>query len=229
MNRALLIGVSVLGAFSLAGCGSGGGGAIGGSGGAAAMTLRWPASVAGVLPRDTQSVRVTLFKFDEQTEAPPERIAGPKLVTRPQNPTPGPARIVFDDLPPGLVRVEVSAHGTSDGSDTPCAIGFGQGTIEAGRRTPISVEMQNTTYRLDVQPTGVQLAPGATRQFTAKALDINNRTLLGITFVWRSTDPSVATVDPFTGLVTAVAKGSAEIVAQEEFGAFEARAPVSVQ
>ena len=49
-------------------------------------------------------------------------------------------------------------------------------------------------------------------QLSANALDASGNTLLGKTFAWSSSDESVATVDA-TGLVTAVANGSATITA----------------
>ena len=51
-----------------------------------------------------------------------------------------------------------------------------------------------------------------TVQLSANALDASGNTLLGKTFAWSSSDESVATVDA-TGLVTAVANGSATITA----------------
>ena len=59
---------------------------------------------------------------------------------------------------------------------------------------------------------GVNLLVGATQQFTATAKDASGNTLSGVTFIWTSTVTTVVTVNS-TGLATAVAPGSAFIVA----------------
>ena len=51
------------------------------------------------------------------------------------------------------------------------------------------------------------LAFGRTRQFTAVAQDANGNPVSGVTLVWHSSNPAVATVDSATGIVTAVGNG----------------------
>lgn len=51
------------------------------------------------------------------------------------------------------------------------------------------------------------LALGRTRQFTAVAQDANGNPVSGVTLVWHSSNPAVATVDSATGIVTAVGNG----------------------
>ena len=51
------------------------------------------------------------------------------------------------------------------------------------------------------------LTLGRTRQFTAVARDGSGNAVSGVTLVWRSSNPSVATVDSVTGIVTAVSNG----------------------
>jgi uncharacterized protein YjdB len=53
---------------------------------------------------------------------------------------------------------------------------------------------------------------GRQRQFSAAASDSNNNAIAGAAFTWSSSATGVATVDP-TGLVTAVADGTAQITA----------------
>src|SRR5262245_15585804 len=68
-------------------------------------------------------------------------------------------------------------------------------------------------------PTSVSVTPGTdtlvtlgrTRQFTASARDANGSPVGGVAFVWRSSNPAVATVDSTTGIVTAVGNGAAII------------------
>ncbi len=52
---------------------------------------------------------------------------------------------------------------------------------------------------------------GRTRQFSATALDAQGRPVSGVTIVWRSSNPGVATVDSVTGLATAVGNGLSQI------------------
>jgi alpha-tubulin suppressor-like RCC1 family protein/uncharacterized protein YjdB len=51
------------------------------------------------------------------------------------------------------------------------------------------------------------LTLGRTRRFTAVARDASDNPVSGVTLVWSSSNPSVATVDASTGIVTAVANG----------------------
>jgi uncharacterized protein YjdB len=68
---------------------------------------------------------------------------------------------------------------------------------------------------VEVTPANATLeAVGATRQFTAIARRENGDPVDGVEFAWASADPAVATVDPATGLATAVADGEVAITAQ---------------
>jgi alpha-tubulin suppressor-like RCC1 family protein/uncharacterized protein YjdB len=71
----------------------------------------------------------------------------------------------------------------------------------AGPPTPVVAAIQ-------VSPgTDTLLTLGRTRQFAAQARDANGNPMSGVTFVWRSSNPGVATVDSVTGIVTAVGNG----------------------
>ena len=66
----------------------------------------------------------------------------------------------------------------------------------------------NGAFSIDVTPDSARLAaPGETRQFDAVARDAQGEVLTGFSFAWSSTRPQVATVDPASGLVTAVGPG----------------------
>jgi hypothetical protein len=72
-----------------------------------------------------------------------------------------------------------------------------------------------------VASVGVTLAsgslnPGQTTQATATTRDANNNVLTGRVVVWTSTNTAVASVNSSSGLVTAVAVGSAQITATSE-------------
>ena len=64
-------------------------------------------------------------------------------------------------------------------------------------------------------PATASLAAGATQQLTATLKDSSGNTLTGRTITWASSAPAVATVNA-SGLVTAVAAGSATITATSE-------------
>ena len=55
------------------------------------------------------------------------------------------------------------------------------------------------------------MANGRTAQLVAQARDASNNPVTTVTLAWTSLNPSVATVDPTSGLVSAVATGSATI------------------
>jgi alpha-tubulin suppressor-like RCC1 family protein/uncharacterized protein YjdB len=57
------------------------------------------------------------------------------------------------------------------------------------------------------------VALGRTRQFSAAPLDAQGHPVSGVTVVWRSSNPSVATVDSVTGVATAVGNGLSQISA----------------
>ena len=57
------------------------------------------------------------------------------------------------------------------------------------------------------------VAIGATRTFTAQVLDANGDPIDGKVITWGSSAPGVLSVDPATGVATAVANGSAQVTA----------------
>jgi hypothetical protein len=79
---------------------------------------------------------------------------------------------------------------------------------------------------VDVTPVADTLNPGGTRQFTATPRDAAGHYLPGRTVTWTTSDAAVATVDG-TGLVAAVAVGSATITAASE--GIEGSASIVVQ
>src|ERR1019366_4674280 len=68
---------------------------------------------------------------------------------------------------------------------------------------------------LTVTPTTASLAIGATQQLTATTLDANGNTLSGRAVTWGTSDATKATVSA-SGLVTAIAPGTATITATSE-------------
>ncbi len=84
------------------------------------------------------------------------------------------------------------------------AEGCGDGDSPVDPPLPTTVAVSPATADLS--------ALGATVQLTAEVLDQNGEAMAGMAVNWSSGDPSVATVDA-SGLVTAVANGSATITA----------------
>jgi uncharacterized protein YjdB len=68
---------------------------------------------------------------------------------------------------------------------------------------------------VEVAPAAATLAAfGATQPFTGTARDAGGAAIPGVTFAWTSSDPTIAIVDPLTGVATAVANGTVTITAQ---------------
>lgn len=81
---------------------------------------------------------------------------------------------------------------------------------------------------VSVSLTASSVVIGATSQASAVTRDANGNVLTGRPIVWSSSDPSVATVDPSTGLVTAVDSGSANIIATSQGKSGQATITVTV-
>ncbi|MYG16575.1 MAG: hypothetical protein F4207_09185 [Gemmatimonadetes bacterium] len=69
-----------------------------------------------------------------------------------------------------------------------------------------------TVASVTVSPASASVQEGETQQFTATAHDSNNVVITGKTFIWTSSDTSVATINS-SGLATAVNAGSTTITA----------------
>lgn len=87
-------------------------------------------------------------------------------------------------------------------------VGFGIGGVMVGCGGGDSVSGPPVPAAIVVTPGADTLwTLGRTRQFAAEPRDANGNPISGVTLVWRSSNPSVATVDSVTGLVTAVGNG----------------------
>jgi Bacterial Ig-like domain (group 2)/Lamin Tail Domain len=69
-----------------------------------------------------------------------------------------------------------------------------------------------TLTRIDVSPTTATVAAGETQQFTVRGFDQNNQEITGLTFIWASSNQSVATINQ-SGLATAGNAGTTQITA----------------
>jgi Polysaccharide deacetylase/Bacterial Ig-like domain (group 2) len=100
----------------------------------------------------------------------------------------------------GNVQITASAQGVSSNSVTL--------TVTAPPPPPPSPAV--TT--ISVLPATASIQAATTQQFTAFATDQYGSTMSGVTFLWQSSNPAVATIDA-KGVVTGIAAGSAQISA----------------
>src|SRR6185312_1083758 len=77
-------------------------------------------------------------------------------------------------------------------------------------------------------PTAALVVGDVTAPFTVTLKDAQNRVLSGRAITWSSGKTTVATVNPATGLITAVDSGSATIIATSEGRTGQATAVVSL-
>jgi hypothetical protein len=95
------------------------------------------------------------------------------------------------------------------------AMGDGSTTITAqsgGVSASVSVTV-SSVVNVQVTPPNPSVNVGQTQQLTATARNAAGNAVAGKTFAWSSSNPSVATVDPGTGVVRGLAAGSAIVTA----------------
>ncbi|CAN5152946.1 hypothetical protein BH23GEM2_BH23GEM2_11720 [soil metagenome] len=85
-----------------------------------------------------------------------------------------------------------------------------------GEETPVTEPTEPAPVaKVTVSPSSVSLETGSTKQFSVKLYDASGTELTGRTVTWTTSESLVATVSS-TGLVTAIAAGSATITAKSE-------------
>jgi phosphosulfolactate synthase (CoM biosynthesis protein A) len=112
----------------------------------------------------------------------------------------------------------VPTVGTIDASSgIATAVGNGQTIISASIGAVAGTAVLDVAQRVvsvAVAPSVVELtALGATAQFTATALDGSGNVVPGVVFIWSSSNPQIATIDPVTGLARTIDGGDAIISA----------------
>lgn len=98
------------------------------------------------------------------------------------------------------------------------AVANGTTTIRAaapgGAEGTASVTVDQAAASVTVSPDGVTITTdGGTQAFTAEAFDANGYAISSFTPTWQSYNTAVATIDPSTGVATAVASGQSTIEA----------------
>ena len=112
-----------------------------------------------------------------------------------------------------------TAVATVDTAGLATATGSGLATIIAAAGTAsgqATVSVMPTAHAVNVRPPSTALSPGEERTLTASVTDRNGNPVEGAEVAWASSDPQVATVRESgtgTGIVTAVAAGSATVTA----------------
>lgn len=115
-----------------------------------------------------------------------------------------------------------AASASVDASGLVTAVATGSATITAtseGQSGTSAITVSPTltpVATVTVSPPSATLNVGATQQLTATTLDANGNTLSGRSSTWSSDAPSIAAANASTGLVTAIAPGSATISATSE-------------
>lgn len=101
-------------------------------------------------------------------------------------------------------------------------------TETGGTRDSALVTVSQRVSTVDVTPAVVQRYLGTTQQFTASARDARGSPIAGgLAFTWASSNTSIATIDPASGLATAVGIGVDTITATA--GGITGRATLTVR
>lgn len=118
-----------------------------------------------------------------------------------------------------FARAGAGTTATVSGTGLVTSTGVGTGDTAVvtanGNVTRIPITVAQLVATVTVSPSGTDTlrTTGRTKQYTAAAADSNGNPIAGATFVWSSSASGTATVGASTGLATAVADGSANIVA----------------
>ena len=197
-------------ALLLTGCG-GGSSPSGSSGlGQAQFTVQWPTQQSALrqprlVPAAANSIVITLTDSQQKTIAAQTLVKPQGLTGYPGGPIP--ATATFTGLTPGQDKAAVVAYPNLDGTGTPLAQARVPLTITAGQTTTTSATLASTIRSVLVAPGPPALPVGQSLALSAVVFDGPQGTgdvVLSFGFTWSSSNPALATVDPNTGLVTAV-------------------------
>ncbi|MFN8573914.1 MAG: Ig-like domain-containing protein [Gemmatimonadaceae bacterium] len=198
----------------------------------ATVTATAPGSGAGgSSPSGTASVSVTYLPVSSVTIAPSPAtvtVAGTTQLTASLfSSTGAPLSATGRTIVWGPSATPAVATVNSTGRVTGVAIGSTTVPVSAtspGQGSPATSSVNVNVSNVAVASVTVSPGPTATvhvgslyaNTFTAVTKDASGNVLPGRTIIWSSNDPSKATVDPLTGLVTGVATGSVTITATSE-------------
>jgi uncharacterized protein YjdB len=174
------------------------------------------ATIAGVKGTAAVTVQQTAVNFAVTPEAVTINAAGgTALLTAAMrdaqgNPMPTPL-VVWTTSNPAVATV------TQSGLVTGHTNGTANITAVSGTFTDFAVvTVQRTARSIEIRTRADTITTGASSNFSAVAIDQGGTIIVGHPIQWSSSNPSVATVDPATGVVTGVAVGSATITASAD-------------
>ena len=219
MRRLIALAVLFSAAVSLAGCGAGGGssntGAIGAASrkvGRATITLKWPVRPASrLVPIASNRVVVTMKKNGAVYGSPvimDRPISGSYITTQ-----------TVDNLPTGAYTADAIAYPDANSGSVAQAKVLNQSfTVSDGQTASLNLTMASAVSTITVS--GLDdlhsIVPHAVLQLSAAAKDASNNTVLTTSnLVYSSSNPSAATVNPTTGLITTLAAGNATITVMD--------------
>ena len=116
-----------------------------------------------------------------------------------------------------VVKIGTSGVATAVGAGTSMIRAAAEGITSSPVTVTVNEPEPSTPMvaRVEVSPSTMTLEVGGTFQFMATALTSDGMTISDVTYTWSSDDTEVATMDE-TGLVTAIAAGTAMITASAD-------------
>ncbi len=116
-----------------------------------------------------------------------------------------------------VVKIGTSGVATAVGAGTSMIRAAAEGITSSPVTVAVNEPEPSTPMvaRVEVSPSTMTLEVGGTFQFMATALTSDGMTISDVTYTWSSDDTEVATMDE-TGLVTAIAAGTAMITASAD-------------
>jgi hypothetical protein len=209
-RRQAVLTLSLLFLLLIAGCG-GGGGRKTNSGDAGdrsvVVAVEWPerSKATRLIPRAAESIAVTITR-DGYT-------VGRVVLNRPSSG--GETRATIQRLPVGRLTATATAYPDRNAEGVAQARGQQSVTAEAGRPARITVEMDSTISRVEVNADHTTVFLGDTTQLSATAYDNSGHmVLVGDTLRW-STSGGIADVDEDSGVVYGRNRGDANVTVTE--------------
>lgn len=189
--------------------------------GTVTVRVAWP-DRNRFIPNAVNSMVIELEGVDGYTST--------STVSRPDDSTVATSTMQFNDVPPGNVKVTVTAYPTNDGTGSPLAIGATNLMVVAGEMVPVQMNLTAAIERVEVSVPAGTVVTADTVQCIATARDANGDIVLvqpdGIS--WMSSASAVATVAE-DGTVSTVKTGTVTISATERESGITGSIELSVQ
>ncbi|MHB9026575.1 MAG: DUF5050 domain-containing protein [Armatimonadota bacterium] len=171
------------------------------------FTIDWPARGIAA-PLASESVRVSLDCADSTNFV--------TLINRPE--AGGTSTLTFPDVPVGAVTMTVTAFPEPNVAGVAQATGSETKIAEGGVPLAFDFSLTSTVDHLEITASATTLNSGDTVQLTATPKNADGETVLVAegNITWVSSNPTAASVDPVTGLVTGHTSGEVIIAATEQ-------------